>query len=355
MRPTPATALSSPISKGFVVRGNVSALPLATDSIDLVITSPPYFAFRSYRDAGEHYADQVGAEPTPEAYVDSLIAATEEMARVCKPEGSIFVNLGDKYAGSGGHNNAGFGAPLARGPGRYTKSTIGGARSKSLMGLPWRYANRVVDELGLILRAEIIWSKNAMPDPHHDRVQRTHETWFHFVQHPTYFESTDAIREPYTESSVKRMAAGFSRETGWWSNAGRIAGDGATLDKEPDHAVPNEKGRLPGSVWTIGTDPLRIPAWASAKWNLPEHYAAFPPEWPRRLILGWCPPSGVVLDPFGGSGTVAMVARTLDRVGISLDLSFDYSRLARWRIEQSGGGGKVLSRTWHERQGGLDL
>ena len=84
-------------------------LPLADDSVDLVVTSPPYFALRSYQDGDEHYEGQIGSEATPREFLEALWAATTEMVRVVKPSGSVFVNLGDKYAGSGGHNNAGVG------------------------------------------------------------------------------------------------------------------------------------------------------------------------------------------------------------------------------------------------------
>ncbi len=88
------------VSRVQIIRGNALALPLADDSVDLVVTSPPYFGLRSYQDGGEHYSGQIGDEPTPAEFVDALIAATAEMVRVVKPSGSIWVNLGDKYAGT---------------------------------------------------------------------------------------------------------------------------------------------------------------------------------------------------------------------------------------------------------------
>lgn len=90
-----------------IVRGDALALPLGDSTVDLVVTSPPYFGLRSYQDGGEHYAGQIGDEPTPAEFVDALIAATREMVRVLKPSGSIWVNLGDKYAGVGGPNQSG--------------------------------------------------------------------------------------------------------------------------------------------------------------------------------------------------------------------------------------------------------
>jgi len=107
-------------------------------------------------------------------------------------------------------------------------------------------------------------------------------------------------------------------------------------------------GRLPGSVWSIPSEPLKVPDDLGV-----DHFAAFPQEWPRRLILGWCPPDGVVLDPFAGTGTVPMVARALGRTGIGIDLSADYLRLASWRVFESGHAAKSTARTNGERQGTL--
>ena len=143
--------------QAHVIRGNALALPLPDASIDLICTSPPYFGLRSYQDNGEHYEGQLGSEPTPAEFLDALIAATAEMMRVLKPSGSIFVNLGDKYAGNnGGPSGSTFleGNKFKIGS---VRRTITGAPTKSLIGIPWRYAIRCIDELGLILRAEIIW------------------------------------------------------------------------------------------------------------------------------------------------------------------------------------------------------
>ena len=157
------------------------------DSADLIVTSPPYFALRSYTDGGEHYEGQIGSEATPQAFLEALWAVTAECVRVLKPSGSIFVNLGDKYAGSGGHNNSGLpgatsglhakakAAATVQGearesdratrrnaPDSYNKDASFGdteVRAKSLMLLPQRYAIGCIDQLGLILRAEVIWSK----------------------------------------------------------------------------------------------------------------------------------------------------------------------------------------------------
>ena len=367
-----------------LLHGDALALDLPDDSVDLVVTSPPYFGLRSYQDGGEHYGGQIGAEATPAEFVDALVAATREMMRVVKPSGSIWVNLGDKYAGSdaskpqtGQITGTGHKAGVVRRSDRRD-----GMRSKSLIGIPWRYAIRCIDDLGLILRAEVIWSKpNGLPESVTDRVRRSHETWFHFTLNPRYYSAVDEVREAH---------AAPDRQRGQAPNiASPLTGGAPTVNE------PNPLGKLPGSVWTIATEPLRVPDHLGI-----DHFAAFPTEWPRRIITGWSPAGvcvecgegrrpvvdrkttnaggardrptlghvtahptqrdgregarlaltstitgetcacpeptapttpGVVLDPFGGTGTTALVAHALGRHGISNDMSADYCRLARWR------------------------
>lgn len=146
-----------------ILRANALALPLADSSVDLVVTSPPYFGLRSYQDGGEHYQGQIGDEATPAEFVDALIAATREMVRVIKPSGSIWVNLGDKYVA----DNRGSGSDFKRGAAKWAPAGPAGYpgegvwQRKSLMLLPERYRIRAVDELGLIARAVIIWCLNG--------------------------------------------------------------------------------------------------------------------------------------------------------------------------------------------------
>jgi len=195
------------------------------------------------------------------------------------------VNLGDKY-GRGTRSTMDYSTD---------KRTSGDIQCvptgfpKSLIGTHWRYALACIDELGLTLRAELIWQKpNAMPESVRDRVQRSHETWFHFTKSTSYYANAEAIREP------------------------RSKGDGT---------------KLASSVWSIPTRsaPKRPPHLGHVR-----HSATFPAEWPLRLISGWCPPGGIVLDPMGGSGTVARAARHLGRLGLSVDNASDYCLLADW-------------------------
>lgn len=447
------------IGTAEVIKANALDLPLGDASVDLVITSPPYFALRSYRDDGEHYDGQLGSEPTPADFIDALIAATKEMVRVLKPSGSIWVNLGDKYAGSGGHNNGNLKqgyvdrrcrtcgavsssikcrecgdttliirtdetraalknqATRRNAPDAYNKASDG-IRAKSLMGLPWRYAIRCIDELGLILRAEVIWDKpNGLPESVGDRVRRSHEQWFHFVKSPTYFAGIDEVREAHSPISkqverdaLKAVTNGGNYTTKWPEG---------TADTNNSMNGPwgeglrtlNPLGKLPGSVWRIATEPLKIPDELGV-----QHFAAFPSEWPSRIIRGWSPSGictacgegrvpvvdrsftgavndttnwvesrtvergwgdrvfqrgssatitgyackcdkptaptrpAVVLDPFGGTGTVAMVAKALGRHGVSVDLSTDYCRVAEWRTNDRESLFKIRAKVYGARR-----
>lgn len=388
-----------------VLRGDARHLPLPDNSVDLICTSPPYFGLRSYQDGGVHYAGQVGGEATPAEFVDALIACTREWVRVLKPSGNLWVNLGDKYA-SGGRGT------YDLDPGRREVATMraqDGARPKSLLGIPWRYALRCIDDLGLILRAEVIWSKpNGLPESVTDRVRRSHEQWFHFTLSPRYYSAVDEVREGYAPGTQARYDAGYKPEKRLLAGIVSTARDRSLLDGDTGPAATNPLGKLPGSVWTVCTEPLRVPASLGV-----DHFAAFPTEFPRRIISGWSPPgvcSGCgegrrpvaeraalgkasttargggnsrengmpdfshinrsewrenvtyditgyacacpdtsapttparVLDPFGGTGTTALVASVLGRHGVTVDMSADYCRLARWRTTDPGERARAL-------------
>ena len=379
-------------------RANALNLPLVDNSVDLVVTSPPYFGLRSYQDGGEHYDGQIGAEPTPAEFVDALIAATREMVRVVKPSGSIWVNLGDRYSGVGGG-------------GAGSSDGSGGVPTKSLIGIPWRYAIRCIDDLGLILRAEVVWSKpNGLPESVTDRVRRSHETWFHFTLNPRYYSAVDEVREEYLAPNATRT----------FGNVDPGRGDhGKPTARLDARDTMNPLGKLPGSVWTIPTEPLRVPDHLGI-----DHFAAFPTEFPRRIITGWSPRGvcvecgegrrpvvdrkaaprdlaahrnptkiatdgghnrndgdrkfdgptfnrwraenpetitgyacdcpeptapttpGVVLDPFSGTGTTALVASVLGRHGVGVDMSEDYCRLAAWRTTDPKQRARAARKPW---------
>lgn len=307
-----------------ILRADAGRLPLADASVDLIVTSPPYWALRSYTDGGEHYAGQIGSEPNPAAYIDSLIRCTAEWVRVLKPGGSIWVNLGDKYSaspsGPAGSSSAVSETQKARNLLNGRRRVYSGVPEKSLMLLPERYRIACVDRLCLIARAVVIWSKpNGLPESVTDRVRRAHEDWVHLVKQPQYFAAVDAIREPHQDLSA-HAASRRSRPDA------RLTAAGAGMT-----SAANPLGRLPGSVREVVTQPLKVPAELGV-----DHFAAFPMDWPRWIISGWSPMGGTVLDPFGGTGTTALVADVLGRHGISGDMSADYCRLAAWRTTDPG-------------------
>jgi DNA modification methylase len=387
-----------------VIRGDARDLPLPDASVDLILCSPPYFGLRSYTDNGVHYENQIGSENSPQEWVANLIDCTREWVRCLKPSGSIFVNLGDKYAGSGGNGNSGLAHSYA-GDTEHIRPSRGkrwDSQPKSLLGLPWRYALAACDQLGLILRAEIIWAKpNGLPESVTDRVRRAHEQIFHFVLRPRYYSAVDEIREPQIRAHLQNH---YTQEAP--RNQRRLVG-GPGL-----HDYVNPLGKLPSSVWTIPSQPLTVPPHLGV-----DHFAAFPMELPRRVILGWSPPGvctgcgegrrpvsersfralrplqhntgaarhdaarsnlreangfnaetwtpgtyaatitgyacacpqptaptrpALVVDPFGGTGTTAIVAAALGRHAVTVDRSADYCRLAAWRLGDPGERARAL-------------
>jgi DNA modification methylase len=288
-----------------VLRGDARRIPLRDNSVDLIVTSPPYFGLRSYG-AGE---GEIGAEGHWREWLVALVEATAEMARVLKPEGSMFIDLGDKYASSGGHADDGGTSTLGgrlhvRAPNSASTSSRRGwadIPAKSLMLLPERYRIACVDQLGLICRAVIVWSKpNGLPESVQDRVRRSHEDWVHLVRGPRYYVALDEIREAQMHPQGTQAAGNSVRARS------KIRGAHG-MDSQYD--APNPLGKLPGSVWSIPSEPLRLPPWIDAA-----HYAAFGTEWPRRLILGWSP-SGICLECGRGRFPVAQVASIEDRRG----------------------------------------
>lgn len=290
------------MSRIKITQGDAFALDLDQQSVDLIVTSPPYFAFREYQDSGEVF-HALGNEEHPWQYIDGLGAWLDECKRVLKPEGNLFVVIGDKSAGSGGHNNRDIGAPKERGPARYSQSLeiIEGveAQKKSRMALPWLFAIEAITR-NWVLRADIIWSKpNSIPTNAKDRVELTHEYIFHLTPSPKHYAA-----DPLTKYK---------------------------------------------SVWAItASEGLRYPKEVIERLGVDRHFAPFPAEIPRRIISNWCPPDGLVLDPFGGSGTTALVARILDRDCVSVDRSAGYSKLAKWRVFASDHRAKLEAR-WAEK------
>ena len=289
----------------LLIRGDARHLPLADESVDLIVTSPPYWSLRSYSDGGRHYVTQIGSEPTWQEYLDNLISCTREWMRVLKPSGSLWLNMGDKFS-TGNSGESGMaklgeryaGGGHSDGRAKRASSRVEGMPPKSLLNLPHRYAIRCVDELGLIERQDQVWKKaNGLPESVTDRTRREHEYLFHLVKQPRYYSAVDEIREPHSEPGG-RPSYGRERPVIPGGNRGKNIG---TMDHAAHRDMgQNALGKLPGSVWEIATQPLNIPDHISharccagrkrdgCQGGL-DHYAAFPFALVRPIILGWSP------------------------------------------------------------------
>jgi DNA modification methylase len=259
---------------------------LPDNSVDCVVTSPPYWGLRDYEADG-----QLGLEATPDDYVEEITNIFREVRRVLKDEGTLWLNLGDTY------------------------------KNKQLIGVPWRTAFALQAD-GWILRQEIIWHKpNPMPESVTDRCTKASESIFLLAKSPSYYFDAEAIREenagslPYGDK--KNFKMNDERAQGKHGKGSMFSG--GTRQEYIDKYYMN--GRNKRSVWSITTQ------------NFPgAHFAVFPEEIPRLAILAGCPEDGVVLDPFSGSGTTGKVALKLGRNYIGIDLNEDYLEVAARRV-----------------------
>lgn len=286
---------------------------LPDESVDCVVTSPPYYGLRDYEVEGQY-----GLEETPAEYVATMRAVFIEVKRVLARDGTLWLNLGDTYnnrtRGSWRGSSDGM-TGRAHSPRWQRKNDV---PEKSLMMIPERVALALQDD-GWTLRNKIVWNKtNPMPESVTDRLSAHHETVYLFVRSARYWFDLDAIREAPRRrtrgrSWAERRSAGAPKRHG-------LAGAASAQDSD---FAANESGSNPGDVWTISTRPY------------PEaHFAVFPLELPLRCIKAGCKPRGTVLDPFSGSGTTGEAARRLGRRYIGIDLKADYHQLAMKRFAQ---------------------
>lgn len=263
---------------------------LPTDSVDTVVTSPPYFQQRDY---GSKL--QIGQEMSPAAYVDRLSELFVELKRVVKPTGSVWVVIGDKYV---------------RG---------------ELLGMPWRVCFGLKDS-GWTLRSDCIWHKpNAMPSSVKTRPTTDHEYVFFFSnEKKNYFYDADAVREPHvTFSENSKMKGGRKHfgKRGGTPEQGKNQGDNNLHDGRWDQAF-HPKGRNKRTVWSISLSKFRE-----------AHFAVYPESLVETCIKASCPADGVVMDPFSGAGTTALVAKKLGRSFVAIDCVKDYLEIAQRRLE----------------------
>jgi hypothetical protein len=294
---------------------------LPAQSVDLVITSPPYWGQRHYPGPVPIWADgcniQLGQESQPTHYVFHLVEVMGEIRRVLKKTGSVWVNLGDTYNSEPSFQGSAVGPRASRSgpqsPGRVPRKA--NIPKKSLMGMPWRFALAMIDA-GWVLREDIIWSKpNPMPESVRDRCTRAHEYIFHFSQSGIYFWDYSEAQEPAVTKHGTQVT-GYNRNRSAESVLVKGPVHSGLVDGYLTNGVRNKR-----SVWTV---PVRK--------GYGSHYATFPMELIRPIVRMSCPPGGVVLDPFGGVGTTAIVASQEQRSSITIEIDTDYFELTKGRV-----------------------
>ena len=302
---------------------------LAENTIDCCVTSPPYFGLRNYC-----HEDQIGLETTPNKYVAELVSVFREVRRVLKDDGTLWLNLGDSYAGSGkGQWNGGANDPK-------NKKTQGmkidiqrpssiGLKPKDLIGIPWRVAFALQAD-GWWLRQDIIWSKpNPMPESVKDRCTKSHEYIFMLSKSARYYYDADAIAEDAIYSGLAGQDASGFKDAKLF--------DGKHSDKQRGHSrrhagfndrwdAMSKEGQCSGkrnkrSVWNVATTPFKG-----------SHFATFPPDLIEPCILAGSRKGGIILDPFGGAGTTGLVADRNGRNALLIEINEEYKNMAQNRI-----------------------
>ena len=267
---------------------------LDADSVHCCVTSPPYFGLQDYGVSG-----QIGQEAAPEEYITRLLEVFREVRRVLRPDGALWLNIGDSY------------------------------QNKNLTGIPWALAFALRAD-GWYLRQDIIWYKpNAMPESVRDRCTRSHEHIFLLAKSARYYFDAGAIREPVMGDSTKRYLRGCENQADTVTLprfGGTKYGDSTaeeTRCKSGKEYVPTPY-RNKRDVWTVGTSGYQG-----------AHFAVFPEKLVTPCVLAGCPEGGTVLDPFTGSGTTGVVAKRLRRNFIGIELNPEYREMAVERIRSA--------------------
>lgn len=297
------------------------------DFVDCVVTSPPYFSLRDYGND-----EQIGLEKSPEEYIAKLVAVFREVHRVLKPTGTVWLNIGDCYAGGNrgsaeypenakkykqGSNKGTMARKTA-----YKYQTI--CKDKDLIGIPWMLAFALRDQVGFYLRQDIIWHKpNPMPESVTDRCTKAHEYIFLLSKSKHYYFDHEAMQEQAVYDAVNR------------TNGTRYGGKKYTQADDKFYRTKSGNAynytgkRNKRDVWTISTKPEKS-----------AHFATYPKELIEPCVLAGCPEGGVVLDPFMGTGTTAMVARMYGRNFLGFEINAEYMDIINNKI-------KVVPKIFH--------
>jgi len=279
-------------------------------SIDCVMTSPPYWGLRDYG-----HPDQLGQEETPEEFINKLVSFFDDVKEKLKDKGTCWINLGDSYSNSGGsgnnpENHKQFGKVINQGTNQKPKK-VKSLPSKCACMIPERFAWTMIEH-GWILRNKIIWHKlNHMPESVTDRFTKSYEHVFFFVKQGKYDFDLDVIRESHKTTSGNTASRKITQAQTYSKTSCFSGGD------TEYHSL----GKNPGDVWEINTSPYPN-----------AHFAVFPIELVKKPILSGCPENGFVLDPFGGSGTVAEFCSQNNRNSITFELNEDYKQLIEKRL-----------------------
>lgn len=264
----------------------------------------------------------LGLEPTPELYVQHIIQIFREVRRILKKDGTLWLNLGDSYAGSncGSNDYRPKNASISANSSKYKGQRPGlpsNLKSKDLVGIPWRVAFALQAD-GWWLRSDIIWHKpNPMPESCRDRPTKSHEYIFLMTKNSKYYYDAEAIREVANPQTQRGKPVNSTEAEGNTSMGGRRTG----YEKYGRYKVEFRNKR---SVWTVATQPFSE-----------AHFATFPLKLVEPCILAGCPEGGIVFDPFMGSGTTAVVANKLRRNYIGIEASEEYCKMAEKRIKQA--------------------
>lgn len=331
----------------FQVGDSIEVLKTIPDkTIDCIITSPPYWQQRIYEDYDGELENIIGSEDTPEQYVENLMKVIRELKRILKDEGTFWLNIGDKFV------------------------------NKCLMGMPWRVALQMQKE-GWILRSDIIWDQMKGTQSCKDRMRDIYEHVFQFSKKSKYYFDADAIRiipekGAYEKDGQITSATGVSgkkyfkqlemtevlseeektnalkalnetleemrrgevvdfrmtirgEQRTYHSESQKVSGRAKELNEKGYYIMKmRKKGFLPSDIWRIVPEDT---------WRKDTHCAVFPEELLKTPILSTCPIGGIVLDPFSGTGSTVHAAVLLNRRGIGIDLSNQYTEIAKKRVE----------------------
>lgn len=315
---------------------------IETESVDCVVTSPPYYGLRDYGVSG-----QIGLENHPNEYIENMRLVFNEVRRVMKKEATLWLNLGDSYAAGGrGAGTKKLSDKQSTNAGsvhlqkkietsgekkRFLKPPDGFKR-KDLIGIPWRVAFALQND-GWYLRQDIIWAKpNPMPESVRDRCTKAHEYIFLLSKQEKYYFDLDAIKEPASyglpDSPHKIKSPygqGFTR---------RAKGGGKKLSKNAVFAHRNDTQNLDKAGEKIWHTRQKRSVWIkSTKPFKGAHFATFPQDLIEPCILAGCPENGIVLDPFFGAGTTGVVAMKHNRKFIGIEINEKYADIARNRLK----------------------